>query len=90
MGFYGIPSRVEKQIPNMTVPLLLLAAGADFTPPAVVADFAEQVRANGTEVRMEVFEDMPHSFFDRTYGDHADACDRAWREMLSFVDAHSQ
>lgn len=89
IGFYGIPARVESQVPQMTSPLLLLAAGADFTPPETVAAFAEKVRARGTEARLEVFDGMPHSFFDRTYAEHADACDRAWREMLAFVDAHA-
>jgi carboxymethylenebutenolidase len=89
IGFYGVPARVERQIPQMTVPLLLLAAGADFTPPETVAAFGDQVRANGTEAQMVVFDGMPHSFFDRTYAEHADACDRAWREMLAFVDSHS-
>lgn len=86
IGFYGIPSRVEGLVPRMTVPLLLLAAGADFTPPETVAAFAEQVQAVGTPTRMVVFDDMPHSFFDRTYTEHAEACDRAWREMLSFME----
>jgi carboxymethylenebutenolidase len=89
IGFYGIPSRVESLVPRMTAPLLLLAAGADFTPPEVVAAFADQVRATGTQAKLEVFDGMPHSFFDRTYAEHREACDRAWREMLSFMDAQS-
>ena len=89
MGFYGIPSRVESLVPDMQAPLLLLAAGADFTPPETVAAFAEQVRAVGVEASMTVFEGAPHSFFDRTFAEHADACAQAWREMLSFMDAHS-
>jgi carboxymethylenebutenolidase len=89
MGFYGVPSRVESLVPRMRSPLLLLAAGADFTPPEVVSAFADQVRATGVEAQLSVFDGMPHSFFDRTYAEHADACERAWREMLSFVDANS-
>jgi carboxymethylenebutenolidase len=89
VGFYGGPSRVEHLVPRMRVPLLLLAAGADTTPVETVEAFAEQVRATGTEARMTVFEGMPHSFFDRTFAEHTEACDRAWREMLSFMDAHS-
>jgi carboxymethylenebutenolidase len=89
MGFYGVPSRVENLVPQMRSPLLLLAAGADFTPPETVAAFAEQVRGAGVPARMEVFDGMPHSFFDRTYAEHGEACDRAWREMLSFIDEQS-
>lgn len=89
MGFYGVPSRVENLVPNMQAPLLLLAAGADFTPPEAVAAFADQVRGVGVEASMTVFEGAPHSFFDRTFAEHADACSQAWREMLTFMDAHS-
>ena len=79
--------RVESLVPRMRAPLLLLAAGADFTPVQTVAAFAEQVRANGTEATLAVFDDMPHSFFDRTYAEHEQACARAWSEMLSFMAA---
>jgi carboxymethylenebutenolidase len=65
------------------------AAGADFTPVEAVEAFAEQVRGAGVTVEMAVFEGAPHSFFDRTYAEHADACARAWREMLDFMSAHS-
>jgi carboxymethylenebutenolidase len=89
MGFYGVPSRVESLVPAMRVPLLLLAAGEDFTPVETVAAFADQVRAAGPPAQLVVFDGMPHSFFDRTFAEHMSACDRAWREMLSFMDAHS-
>ncbi|HEY7223804.1 MAG TPA: dienelactone hydrolase family protein [Micromonosporaceae bacterium] len=88
MGFYGMPSRVENLVPRMSAPLLLLAAGADFTPPETVAEFADRVRAAGVPATMTVFDGMPHSFFDRTYAEHGEACERAWREMLSFMEAH--
>jgi carboxymethylenebutenolidase len=89
IGFYGIPARVESMVARMRVPLLLLAAGADFTPPEAVAAFADQVRAAGGQATMTVFEGAPHSFFDRSFDEHTEACDRAWREMLDFMDAHS-
>jgi len=89
IGFYGGPSKVADLIPLMRSPLLMLAAGADFTPVEEVQAFAEQARAEGVTVDVSVFEGAPHSFFDRTFAEHADACARAWREMLSFMDAHS-
>jgi carboxymethylenebutenolidase len=89
IGFYGVPARVESIVPDMRVPLLLLAAGADFTPPEAVAAFADRVRTAGVEASMTVFEGAPHSFFDRSFAEHADACDRAWREMLAFMDVRS-
>ena len=32
------------------------------------------------------YEGAPHSFFDRTYEEHADACADAWRRILAFVE----
>jgi len=43
------------------------------------------VRANGVEVKMAVYPDAPHSFFDRTFDQHREACDDAWRQMLELV-----
>lgn len=88
IGFYGIPSRVVDQVPEMTSPLLLLAAGKDFTPVEEVEKFAEQVRANGVEAELHVYPDAPHSFFDRTFGEHREACEDSWRRILDFVERH--
>ena len=89
MGFYGGPSRVADLVPLMRSPLLMLAAGADFTPVEAVEAFAEQAREKGVTVDVKVFEGAPHSFFDRTYAEHREACDEAWRQMLSFMDTNS-
>jgi carboxymethylenebutenolidase len=32
-----------------------------------------------------VYDGAPHSFFDRSYELHAEACDDAWRRVLRFV-----
>jgi carboxymethylenebutenolidase len=85
IGFYGIPSRVEDVIDRLEAPLLLLAAGQDFTPVADVEAFAERVRAAGAEAELHVYPDAPHSFFDRTFGEHRDACADAWVRILDFV-----
>ena len=88
IGFYGIPSRVESLIPQMRSPLLMLAAGADFTPVEAVEEFASRAREH-VEVDLTVFPGAPHSFFDRSYAEHQDACTESWRLMLDFVDRHS-
>ena len=88
MGFYGNPSRVADLVPLMRSPLLMLAAGADFTPVEAVEAFAEQAREKGVTVDVKVFEGAPHSFFDRSYAEHREACAEAWRQMLSFMDTH--
>jgi carboxymethylenebutenolidase len=89
LGFYGQPARVADRVALMRAPLLMLAAGADFTPVEVVEEFAEHARTSGVEVDLEVFPGAPHSFFDRTFAEHRDACDLAWRRMLDFVEAHT-
>lgn len=89
IGFYGVPSRVADLVPLMRVPLLMLAAGQDFTPVQDVESFATRVRAEGVPAQVEVFPDAPHSFFDRTFAEHREDCDRAWRVMLDFIGAHA-
>jgi carboxymethylenebutenolidase len=90
VGFYGVPARVADLIPLMRSPLLMLAPGEDFTPVDAVEGFAAQARAEGIEVDLHVFPGMPHSFFDRTFGEHRDACDEAWRLMLDFFERASR
>jgi carboxymethylenebutenolidase len=89
IGFYGVPSRVADVIDDMRAPLLILAAGQDFTPVEETEKFAATVRGNGVEADVHVYPDAPHSFFDRTFGEHADDCADAWRQILSFMDRHS-
>ena len=70
----------------MQAPLLMLVAGADAHIPVQDSlDVAEAVRARGLTAEHVVFDGMPHSFFDRSYAEHADACADAWRRMLAFV-----
>jgi len=89
VGFYGIPSRVADVVSGMRAPLLMLAAGQDFTPVSEVEAFAETVRGAGVEADLHVYPDAPHSFFDRTFGEHAEACADAWRQILGFMERHS-
>jgi carboxymethylenebutenolidase len=86
IGFYAIPSRVANVADQIASPLLILAAGQDFTPVAEVEQFAERVRGNGVDVRMTVYPDAGHSFFDRNFGQHQAAVEDAWRQMLRFID----
>ena len=41
------------------------------------------------EHEIEVYDDAPHSFFDRKQDEFADASEDAWRRVLAFIDAHS-
>jgi carboxymethylenebutenolidase len=88
IGFYGQPARAADRIPKMEAPLLLLAAGQDFTPVADVEKFAEDVRAAGVEAELHVYPEAPHSFFDRSFDQHQEACADAWQRILTFTAAH--
>src|SRR5947209_8005374 len=85
IGFYGVPARVRDTIPRMSSPLLLLVAGADFTPLEEFQKFDGELAEAGVPHRMVVYEGAPHSFFDRTFDEHKDACEDAWRQILAFV-----
>lgn len=87
IGFYGVPARVAEHVADFRAPILVMAAGEDFTPPAVSQQFADDARAH-VESEMVLFEGAPHSFFDRTFAEHREACDEAWRRMLDFVAKH--
>jgi carboxymethylenebutenolidase len=89
IGFYGIPSRVRDVIPEMEAPLLLLIAGQDFTPQEEFERFQGELRDAGVPFRAKTYPDAPHSFFDRTFEQHRDASEDAWRQMLEFVRENS-
>lgn len=90
VGFYGVPSRVRDVIPRMEAPLLLLVAGADFTPLEEFQKFDAELTEAGVPHRMVVYDGAPHSFFDRTFAEHRDACEDSWRQILSFVRDYTE
>lgn len=87
IGFYGGRplARVGPAISRMRAPLLMLLAGEDSTSPAEFADFAQRVRAQGVQVESHTYKGAPHSFFDRSYADHREACADAWIRILDFT-----
>ena len=85
IGFYGRPERTEPFMSKMKAPLLMLIAGADFTPQEAFRDFDRKLTQAGVPHEMHVYEGAPHSFFDRTFAQWKDACDDAWRRMLAFI-----
>jgi carboxymethylenebutenolidase len=90
IGFYGVPARVRDAVPQMEAPLLLLVAGADFTPLEEFQKFDGELTEAGVAHRMAVYEGAPHSFFDRTFAEHQAACEDAWRQILDFVKERSE
>lgn len=94
IGFYGPPSghnRAGLPEPVATTdrfacPVLGLFGGADESIPAAsVAAFEEALDAAGVEHRLITYPGAPHSFFDRTAAEHAEAAADAWRQVLDFV-----
>ncbi|MGH9225832.1 MAG: dienelactone hydrolase family protein [Acidimicrobiales bacterium] len=83
VGFYGRPDRVTDVVAKMKAPLLLLAAGQDHTPVSAVEELAAAVPV---EAEVHVYPAAPHSFFDRRFEEHQEACEDAWQRILAFFD----
>jgi carboxymethylenebutenolidase len=87
IGFYGGgPERILPLVPQMQGELLFLLAGDDFTTAEQFEKVASEVRAGGIPVESHTYPGAPHSFFDRSYAEHQNACDDAWRRMLAFME----
>jgi carboxymethylenebutenolidase len=89
IGFYGRPERSEPFMSKMKSPLLMLVAGADFTPQEAFHDFDRKLTEAKVPHEMHIYEGAPHSFFDRSFDQWKDAGDDAWRRILAFVKQHS-
>ena len=93
VGFYGglNPERWGDMSPihrarDMRGPLLGLYGGADQgIPPEQVEAFERALSEAGVEHEIVTYPGAPHSFFDRRYEEHADACADAWRRVLAFL-----
>lgn len=89
IGFYGRPVLVRDVIPQMRRPLLLLIAGDDaVTPVEEFTAFTDELATANVPHEAHVYEGAPHSFFDRSYTQWADACADAWRRILDFTARH--
>jgi carboxymethylenebutenolidase len=95
VGFYagldltrlGIPGPLDRAA-EIRGPLLGLFGGADANiTPDQVDEFERRLAAAGIEHEIVTYEGAPHSFFDRSFAEHAEACADAWRRTLGFLDA---
>ena len=67
-------------------PVLGLFGGADEAIPTSDVDtFDRLLDEAGIEHEVVVYPGAPHSFFDRSFSEHAQACDDAWRRVLGFL-----
>ena len=84
---FGLPS-VKDDAAGMRVPVLGLFGGED---PAIPPDHVAQLEASldeaGVEHEVVTYEGAPHSFFDRSFAEHAEASADAWRRTLGFLGA---
>jgi carboxymethylenebutenolidase len=94
MSLYGWPARPHRsglpipaeEAPRFACPVLSIYGGADEGIPAEDRDtFDRALDSAGVEHRTVVYEDAPHSFFDRKATEFADASAGAWREILAFM-----
>jgi carboxymethylenebutenolidase len=86
-GFYGKPSMVGEAAQRAHLPTVMIIAGADSaTPVPEQLELADTMRAAGAEVDAVVYDGAPHSFFDRAFGEWADACQDAWAHVLALTD----
>jgi carboxymethylenebutenolidase len=84
-GRAGLPAPIER-VPHFECPVLGLFGGADEGISAEsIAGFDEALTAAGLEHRLITYPGAPHSFFDRSAAEHADAAQDAWRQVLEFV-----
>jgi carboxymethylenebutenolidase len=94
IGFYGTPNEGGPDDPRAPIALapgyrcrvLGLFGGADEGIPAASIDgFRRTLTEAGVPNEIVVYEGAPHSFFDRSFDEHREACDDAWRRVLNFV-----
>ena len=93
IGFYpwpvgphrsGLPAPAD-EAPRFGCPVLAIYGGADAGIPAEAREaFDRALEAAGVEHRTVVYEDAPHSFFDRK-SEFAEASAAAWDEVLRFM-----
>jgi carboxymethylenebutenolidase len=85
---FGIDGPLQRAA-EIRVPLLGLFGGADQAIPVEqVEQFDGLLTGAGLEHEIHVYPGAPHSFFDRRYEEHAEACEDAWRRMLGFLEHH--
>jgi carboxymethylenebutenolidase len=85
---FGIDGPLQRA-GEVRVPLLGLFGEADQAIPVEqVEQFDARLTEAGIEHEVHVYPGAPHSFFDRRYEEHAEACQDAWRRTLGFLERH--
>lgn len=96
IGFYGWPVGANRaglpapadEAPRFTCPVLEIWGGADQgIDREAVATFDRALDRAGVTHTSITYPGAPHSFFDRTAAEHAEASADAWRQVLGFMGA---
>ncbi|MGD9934970.1 MAG: dienelactone hydrolase family protein [Dehalococcoidia bacterium] len=99
IGFYGRPGPgfadgapgPAAKAPDMKCPILGLMGGGDPSIPlSDVEMFRQALDGAGVTNEIVVYPGAPHSFFDRSYDEHKEACADAWTRMLGFIKANAK
>jgi len=94
VGFYGRLSKRDgenwpvpkEEAARMRAPVLGLFGGDDpGIPSGDIGAFGDALARAGVKHQLETYAGAPHSFFDRSYREHEQACDDAWRRVLAFM-----
>jgi carboxymethylenebutenolidase len=94
VGFYGALDGSKRGFPSppdvageMRCPVLGLFGGADRAISREQVDgFERALERAGVEHDIVIYEGAPHSFFDRSADEHAEASADAWRRTLAFIE----
>ncbi len=90
IGFYGRPALAADRIDALRAPLLMLLAGADaHLPPGDAESLAAAAEQRGVVSKVVIYPGAPHSFFDRTAQNNAEASADAWRQIQAFMDRYA-
>ncbi len=99
IGFYGSLRRLDEddttspvdQARRYEAPVLGLFGGADRNITTEQIDgFRRALDKAGVDNEIVVYESAPHSFFDRKFTEHREACGDAWRRVLEFIRRHDR
>ena len=82
--FYG-PIPPLEGVPNIRCPMEGHYGSEDPSVTSRVPQLDAAMKAAGKDFAYFVYEGAPHSFFDRSFEEHEEACDDAWRRILAFV-----
>lgn len=89
--FYGGHPKVKPDLPNLYAPVLGLYAGKDgFVTPESVRDLERQLKDLGKQIKVKIYQDTDHAFFNDTRPEvyDAEAAADAWQRTIEFLREH--